>query len=415
MNKINIFITGFICLGLLCLKGITPADSLKNGVWRSTLQRTDGQQINFNFEVKDSIGKKVIYIINGSERLLVDSVKIAGDSIFIQMPFFESGFKAKLLNDVNLEGVWVKKSGQRLLSLPFKAVYNETYRFLDGAIPVYNITGRWAVHFKSKNRPEEESVGEFVQRGHRLTGTFLNPSGDYRFLEGIVNGDSLKLSGFDGGHVFLFTAKIESDGIISGGKFYSGPFGVQEWTAVKDAKAALPDGYSKTKLKPGFSKLDFSFKSVSGKTVSINDSAYKNKVVIVQILGSWCPNCMDETQFLSNYYNKNRSKGVEVIGLAYEATTDFETSKKALQPFQKRFNVQYPILVPGVTVQDSLRTEKTLPQVDQISAFPTTIFIDKKGNVRKIHTGYDGPATGEHYLLFKKEFNELVVSLQDEK
>jgi hypothetical protein len=124
---------------------------------------------------------------------------------------------------------------------------------------------------------------------------------------------------------------------------------------------------------------------------------------------------MDETKFLSDYYNKNHRKGLEIIGLAYERTTDFKTSQKDLLPFKKRFHVQYPILITGVTVSDSLSAEKTLPQLESINAFPTTIFVDRKGNIRKIQAGFSGPATGEHYTEFKKEFNQIVNELLSEK
>jgi hypothetical protein len=52
-----------------------------------------------------------------------------------------------------------------------------------------------------------------------------------------------------------------------------------------------------------------------------------------------------------------------------------------------------------------------LPEVENFSGYPTTLFIDKKGNVRKIHTGFTGPATGLFYEDFKKEFNVLIDSL----
>ena len=178
----------------------------------------------------------------------------------------------------------------------------------------------------------------------------------------------------------------------------------------------MPDGFNETKIKPGSGKLNFSFKDMDDShQVSITDKAFENKVVVVQILGSWCPNCMDETKFLSEYYKKNHQKGVEIIGLAYERTTDFESSQKALQPFKKRFDVKYPILITGVTVSDSLLAEKTLPQLENIDAFPTTIFVDKKGNIRKVQTGFNGPATGEHYAEFKKEFDEIIERLLPEK
>jgi hypothetical protein len=124
---------------------------------------------------------------------------------------------------------------------------------------------------------------------------------------------------------------------------------------------------------------------------------------------------MDETKFLSDYYNKNHRKGFEVIGLAYERTTDFKSSQKALLPFKKRLDVKYPILITGVAVGDTNLTQKTLPQIKKINAFPTTIFIDKEGNVRKIDGGFNGPATGAYYTRFKKEFNQLIEKLLEEK
>lgn len=168
-------------------------------------------------------------------------------------------------------------------------------------------------------------------------------------------------------------------------------------------------------LKPGQEKLDFSFQDINGRPVSINDKRFKDKVVIVQIMGSWCPNCMDETAFLSDYYNKNKQRGIEIIALAYEYSDDFQRSQKSLRKFQQRFNVQYPVLITGVTVSDSLRTEKTLPQVTKIKVFPSSIIIDKKGKVRKFDTGFFGPGTGQHYEAYKKEFYEIINKLLEEK
>ena len=159
-------------------------------------------------------------------------------------------------------------------------------------------------------------------------------------------------------------------------------------------------------VKPGEESLDFSFKNLEGQQVAINSDRFKNKVVVVQLMGSWCPNCMDETAFLSDYYNRNKQRGVEVVALAYEYSTDWERSVNSLKKFQQRFNVQYPILNTEVSVLDSLRTEKTLPQVTRIKFFPSSIIIDKKGKIRKLDTGFNGPATGSHYLAYKKEFEE---------
>jgi thiol-disulfide isomerase/thioredoxin len=343
--------------------------NLQNGLWRAILERNDSKEIVFNFETKDSAGKKIIYIRNAAERLVVDDIIIAGDSVFITLPFFESQFRAAFVSNNELRGVWLKRLVDKYQSLPFYAFYGEPFRFQLSAKPLSaNVSGRWAVTFLKANKNEEVSVGEFIQKGNDVTGTFLNPTGDYRFLEGVMDGDSLKLSCFDGGHAFLFTGKITGDS-ISGGQYFSGPTFKQDWVAKKDAGAQLPDEFSLTKMKQGESKFDFSFNDIDGKKVSINDARFKNKVVLIQIMGSWCPNCMDETHFLSSFYDKYKSKGVEIIGLAYERTTDFARSRNSLRSFQKRFDVKYTLLITGVSVNDSLRSEKTLPQLENIEGF----------------------------------------------
>jgi thiol-disulfide isomerase/thioredoxin len=229
----------------------------------------------------------------------------------------------------------------------------------------------------------------------------------------VVNGDSLELSTFDGSHAFLFMARIHNGQQVSDGVFYSGATFAQPWIAVKNANASLPSTAAMFMKNPD-EKLNFSFLDLNKKPVSINDARFKNKVVIIQIMGSWCPNCMDETAFLSDYYKRNKQRGVEVIGLAYEYTTDFERSKKSIQKFKERFNIQYTLLNTGVTVSDSLRTEKTLPQLTPIKSFPSTIFLDKKGKVDRIHAGFEGPGTGEHYEVLKKEFEATVNRLLKE-
>ena len=101
--------------------------------------------------------------------------------------------------------------------------------------------------------------------------------------------------------------------------------------------------------------------------------------------------------------------GVEIIGLGFERKDDFESAKKSLSNLKTRLNIPYEILFAGKS--STAAASKALPALSGISAFPTTIFIDKKGNVRKVHTGFNGPATGKFYEEFKTEFNELINSL----
>lgn len=406
----------FFCLMLAlapAIKGQTG--QLKSGTWKAVLQRPDGQNIVFNFETTTVRGKQVLYVLNAGERLLVDDINRKGDSVWIRMPFFASGFALQVQPNGDLRGAYIKDYGARKETIPFYAIYGNAERYALNRRPSVDISGRWAVTFGSGNGKKERAIGEFAQEPDgKITGTFLTPTGDYRYLEGAVNGDSLHLSGFDGGHAFVFAALLQDKDSIRHAAVFSGLKGHMNWSAQRNDTVQLPDEYTYTKLREGETRLKFRFPATSGKMVSLSDPRYKGKVVIIQILGSWCPNCMDETAFLSKYYDENHSRGVEIIGLAYERTTDFEASRKALVPFQKRYQVHYPFLITGVAVTDPQRTEKTLPQLESIRAFPTSIIIDKKGEVRKIHSGFNGPGTGKHYEAFKKEFEALIDTLLKE-
>ncbi|NVM63924.1 peroxiredoxin [Mucilaginibacter sp. SG538B] len=397
-----------IC-GLLFLQTGFAQTKLKTGVWRGALKTKSGTEIPFNFEFSNSGSKQQLAIINGAEHFKVTDVATKGDSVFIHMPLFNSEFKLKLNGD-SLNGNWVRHLADNDLLVPFSARPNTSWRFFKNTEnPGFNIGGRWSAVF-GEGEDRDTTVGEFKQEGNKLTGTFLTTTGDYRYLEGSVSGNKLYLSTFDGGHAYTFTATISDDKTLTDGKFFAGYSSVQAWTAVKDENAKLPDAYSLTSLKPGYKKITFSFKDLDGKTISLDDARFRNKVVIVQILGSWCPNCMDETAYMVNYYNKYHNKGVEVIGLAYERTTDFEKSKKALQQVKDRFKVPYPLLVTGYT-SDKKQTAQSLPMLSKVVGFPTTIIIDKNGDVQKIHTGFSGPGTGEHYTEFINEFEKLTDEL----
>jgi thiol-disulfide isomerase/thioredoxin len=404
-------ITGCLALLFTVFTSVaTPAPNFRNGQWRALLERKDGHDIVFNFEVKDSGGRQVLYIRNAGERILVDDVRREGDSVLIRLPFYESQLRARVTSDGNLEGVWLRHLVSDWLAVPFKAFYGEGYRF-SGEAPGSGIqvSGRWAAVFRSSNGSDTTfRVGEFEQRGSKVTGTFLDAGGDLRFLEGVVAGDSMKLSCFDGTHAYFFTARI--DGNTMTGMQYSGSTASSSWTAHKDDQAKLEDQFTITKWKRD-KPFGFAFRDLDGHEVSLSDPRFKGKVVLIQIMGSWCPNCMDETRFLSGLYDQYQRKGVEVVALAYERSTDFVRSSNSVRTFQQRFHVRYPMLITGVAVGDPQRAEKTLPQLDAIVDFPTTIFVGKDGKIARIHTGFSGPGTGAHYEDQKKEFYRLVDEL----
>jgi thiol-disulfide isomerase/thioredoxin len=406
----------FLALCLFAFSSCKQAGiaDLQNGIWRAALKTESGVEIPFNFELADSAGKKQLDIINGDERFRVNEISQEGDSILIQMPLFDSEIKA-VLKSGSLSGKWTKHLATTDVAMEFTASPNTNWRFFktEGE-PKVDLNGKWSSTFISADGKDTSVyIGQFNQKGSRLTGTFLSTTGDYRFLEGTVNGNKFYLSCFDGCHALLFSGTVKGN-IITDGKFYSGFSSIDNWTGTKDDKAELPDAYSLVGLNPGYKSIDFAFPDLSGKLVSLKDEQFKNKVVVVQFFGSWCPNCMDETAFMVPFYNRYKDKGLAVVGLGYERTTDVARGRKNIGRLQKRFNVPYPLLLTGYTNQPG-EVVKSLPMLNKFMAFPTTIIIDKKGEVRKIHTGFSGPGTGKYYTEFTEEFDKLITDLLAEK
>ena len=381
---------------------------------RALIQREDGLPIAFTIQ-EEKHGDSIQWTINNAgEKILVDDIVEKGDSLLINLPFFEAQLNL-IKKGSGYQGIWYKRTSKGDQSVPILIEEGNERLVLAGEKTRYNLSGRWSVVFTKDTGKEVNAIAEFDQHGDSLTGTFLTATGDYRFLEGIVKGDSLVMSTFDGTHAYFFSAKIMHDAKLDRGVFASGPVYKESWVAVRDSLGSIDETKALMQLKGVENKLHFRFPDLDSNLVSIKDDRFRNKVVVIQIMGSWCPNCMDETAFLSEYHRTNAGKGVEVIGLAYEYTTDFAIAKKNLLRFKNKFNVDYPMLITGVTSADSLRTEKTLPEMTEIKAFPSMILVGKDGTVRKTHAGYAGPATGVHHEAFKKKFEEDIKALLQEE
>jgi thiol-disulfide isomerase/thioredoxin len=382
------------------------ATMLSAGTWRGVLS-AQGQEIPFLFDVATDGGKPTVTLRNGEERLKLDEITTAGDSTTIRLGVFDAALVVRADGADKLKGTWVKYDGKEPYRVPFAATKSEQQYPTTTSQP-QSFDGTWKVEFKGTDGDVTPAVGVFKQTGADVTGTFLTSTGDYRYLVGQADGNALKLTTFDGSHGFLFTA--QKQGTALKGDFYSGKSGHETWTATLDPNAKLPDANALTGMKPGQKKLDFKFPSIyEGGSISPSDPKYKGKVVVLQVLGSWCPNCMDETNFLAPWYEKNKQRGVEIIGLGYERTTDQAVATRKLLKMKERMNIGYDIAVAGEA--SAAAASKSLPQLQKVLAFPTTIFLDKKGEVRKIHTGYSGPGTGKYYEQEVAEFNKTIDQL----
>ena len=387
---------------------IPPAEtSLSNGIWRGSVI-AQGNEIPFNFEVSKKKGVIKIDLINGEEKLEIDEVSIIGDSLFFNMHIFDISVRAKIKKD-SLAGVYIKNYAEDYV-LPFTAEYGKTGRF-DRMQSSNAFDGTWETIFTDPEGKEIPAVGIFKSRDSVLTGTFLTKTGDYRYLDGYTIKDTMYLFTFDGNHIYRFRAFKENDSIIRG-EYWSGKTAYKTFVSKRNDSASLPDATSLTYLKDGYDRVDFSFPDLEGKQVSLSDDKYRDKVVILQIFGTWCPNCMDETRFYADWYSKNKDKGVEIIGLAYEVKPDFDYARNRVLTMKEKLSVPYDFVIAGTSTTKS--ATESLPMLNKVMSFPTSIFIDRKGKVRRIHTGFSGPATGSYYEEYVLEFNSFMKELIEE-
>lgn len=338
---------------------------------------------------------------------MAEEVLLAGDSLTVKMPVFDSEFRLKILaNGQKLSGVWLNHARKTQNSIAFTAQPVVKQMALPSP---NNLSGKWETWFSpDKEEDKYPAIGEFRQQKGKLAGTFLTETGDYRFLEGRWTSEKdFYLACFDGSHAFLFTGSYENDQIR--GVFYSGSHWQEPWLARRNPAFQLRAADSITFLKPGYTGVSFTFPDLEGKKVSFPSKATENKVVIVQLMGSWCPNCMDETKLLTEWYKQYHSQGLEIIGLAYERSEKFDEAARAVSRLKQHFAVPYPLLIGGISAKKS--AAETLPMLNEIAAYPTTIFIDRAGRVRKIHTGFSGPGTGKHYTDFVKETEAFIAEL----
>lgn len=383
---------------------------LKEGSWRAALTSAGGE-LPFTIEVERRDGALKAVLVNGSERIDVPALTITGDEVVFDITHYDSTLRAKLSDDgTRLSGEWSKRAGaDRRAKLPFTAKLGDASRFASlggGSSHAGDIDGRWSVRFWAESDP---AVAIFhAASDGTVDGTFLTTTGDYRYLAGSIDGDRLRLSCFDGAHAFLFDAQLKDDGRIEG-DFWSGDRWHDRWRATRDPNAALPDTFAGVKAADDFGLALLHFPDLDGKLRSLAEFQFGTRAIVLQVLGSWCPNCHDETAYLADFERRYRSRGVAVIGLAFEYSGEFERDATQVRRMRERHHVEYPILLAGSANKE--RAAQALPALDKVLAFPTTIFLHRDGTVRAVHSGFAGPGTGDEHARLAQQFESIVDEL----
>ena len=417
-------IFSFLFTSVSCIKLGEPFKGIPPGIWRGVLYLSDKDddfdektkgELPFNFEViYDTPDSFHIVIHNGKERIVVNDIRmgvnrrVARDTIFIDFPIYDSHISAEYEEDA-IEGWWVARN-RKDYKIQFKALHGQNYRFFQTPVPpVENLTGRWDCMFEIETEHPTRAIGDFVQEGNNITGTFMSNTGDDRYLEGVVNGDRLHLSVFDGSHAYLYEAKIVN-GQLSG-IYRSGIHFKTYWEGKRSDTlkiSDLGDPLALTQMKKD-EVFTLALPAPDGTIIDISKDEYAGKPKIIQVMGTWCPNCSDETTYLLEYLQKNPDPGFEILGVAFERHAEVPNALEALKTYKSKMKIPYLIVYGGSN--DKNKASEVLPMLNKVVAYPTMIFLDASNNVVAIHTGFAGPATAG-YEDFKKEFEVLVQKMK---
>ena len=383
------------------------AAKITPGHYRATLQLAETVELPFHLEIQLQAGEPVLIISNAEDRFVVDDVKYINDSLIAKMPEFDTELHFTA-NGSHLSGMWINHYRLTENTISFSAELNGGSLFKTTAPASFKYEGNWEVYFGA-GAGKTPAIGVFRKgpKNNEVYGTFLTETGDYRFLEGCVSGKELWLSCFDGNHAYLFHAELQDDGTLKG-TFRSGRHYQESWTGQINPAFKLRDPENISYVKKDAS-IAFTFKNLNGELVSLNDERYKNKPVVIQLMGSWCPNCLDESRYLSALYKQYQAKGLEVVAICFEKSEDFDKSKAQVSRMATRTGITYQVLLSGKSGKNAATL--ALPWLSEVAAFPTTIFLNRAHQAVKVHTGFSGPATGEVYTTFTQQTEQFIEQL----
>lgn len=379
------------------------------GRWHAALVPVPGVEVGFVLDVSSKGRQLSAWLGNGEHRTPFTSATWDGATLVLELAHLDARLTVRPAG-AGLEGTYTRTTSAGTVEVPFQARRTPPAEpSLPRGAPA--VGGEWGLTM-GEGEKASRLVGSFRQRGARVDGTVRESTGDWGPLHGTWDGRALVLTVFDGVHVYRLSGELRPDGTLAG-EFRSRANPPVPWTgrrlrAGEDA-AFVPGGDSVVRAKDPSAPFVFSLPDEDGRLVSSTDPAFAGRPMVVSIGGTWCPNCNDEAPLLAELHRRYRGKGLSVVGLSFEYTADAERSRRQVKRFRERYALSYPVLVAGSTKE--ARSSPVIAQLEGFEGYPTTLFLDRGHRVVKVHSGFDGPATGERFTALEKEFEKTIRTL----
>lgn len=387
-------------LALLVLGQLQNPDP--SGPWRGVLDLSSAT-LPFRIEVAaDSAARRWTGLLcNGSACDRISSVEWRGDSLHFDIADYDARIVASLRGD-SLVGSYRNVGNRGPRTIPFRAARGRWPTEPAGEALVRS----WDAWFEAAGGRTSPRVIRLWNTADGVEGTLIGNSGDSGLFWGGARGDSLWLARFDGSYVYLLTARLDGDTLR--GIFHAGLRGRTPFTAVPTTgRPHLTAPTEVTRADTG--RFVFDFPDLEGRQVTQDDPRFRSKVVLVDVFGTWCPTCHDAAPVLVRLHREYRTRGLEIVGLGYEVTGDTAVDNRQLRRYREKHGIEFPLLLAGLN--ETELTAATLPQLHNFTAYPTTLFLDRRGRVRRVHAGFYGPATGAQHARLVADFRAEIERL----
>jgi peroxiredoxin len=371
------------------------------GMWDATI-KINGVETPFKFELTGAGANVTGSFFNGDDKFSSTKGRFDKGTLALEWDYYAAKLDATIKDGV-LDGQY---AGTRRMKGPFPihAKRADSAKVSTAGAPA--IDGLWEIPNKSG---KGESAWRFIvqQSPEKVIAAILRVDGDTGAIVGKYQDGKFILSHFDGARAHLLQITAAADGTLDILQDAN-----TKLTAYRPAAArakGLPeptDPTVHTSVKDPKEPLRFSYPDLNGKLVANTDARFQGKVVLVEVTGSWCPNCHDEAPFLSELYRKYKGRGLEIVSLSFEETDQLKDPTR-LRAFVKKYGMEFPVLLGG----DPDEAGAKLTQAVNWNSWPTTFFLDKKGLVRRVHAGFPSQGSGDLYVQAKEEFNVEVGRL----
>jgi thiol-disulfide isomerase/thioredoxin len=375
-------------------------------VWTGSMSLTDNRKLPFRFEMDLTGASPSVVFLNGDERTTISEVRHSGDSLIFEFPEYRAAMRGTW-DGGRWDGEFFRYRSEIFTNKFESTPERRIMSMVQSPRTSIPLSGTFRVFQQTAERTDSTQIATFWVRGDSVFGTFIAADGDLGLFAGSQTGDRVSMARFTGWQASLM--ELRRTGLQWDVELF-GRSGNSQAFRLEPRASATTIFSRQTIMKDRRKPFAFVGVTSSGDTVRSTDERFQGKALVIDIMGTWCHNCMDAAPLLQDLSTKFGPAGLEVVGLCFELKDDKQLAARNLELYQKRYGITFTVLYCGST-QDAYVDAQLKSQLNDFYAYPTTVFADRRGRVQEIHVGFRGPGTGDQYQAQLRSYHEIAARL----